>query len=139
VRLVAASGVYFLVNSVSVAGHHRADLRQQDVPGLAGQFLLDGAALPGRRAIAGLCHLLNRVAGWQSAVLVYPVLYLVHHSYKLYLGRLEEEKKHVGAMAELHLRTIQSLALAIDARDGTTYDHLRRVQVYAREMARELG
>ena len=39
----------------------------------------------------------------------------------------------------MHLRTIQSLALAIDARDGTTYGHLRRVQVYALELARELG
>ena len=42
-------------------------------------------------------------------------------------------------MADLHLRTIQALALAIDARDGTTHAHLRRVQLFTRELARELG
>src|SRR5262249_13538175 len=90
-------------------------------------------------ALAGLLHYWNRVAGWHSAVLVFPLVYLVYHSYQLYLGRLSEEKRHVGEIADLHLRTMQALALAIDARDGTTHGHLRRVQVYARELARELG
>ena len=78
-------------------------------------------------------------AGWEIAALVVPIVYLVYFSYRLYLGRLEEEKRHVAEVADLHLRTIQTLALAIDARDGTTYGHLRRVQVYALELARELG
>ncbi|MBZ5601253.1 MAG: diguanylate cyclase, partial [Acidobacteriia bacterium] len=42
-------------------------------------------------------------------------------------------------VAGLHLRTIEALALAIDAKDQTTHDHLQRVQIYAMEIARELG
>ena len=42
-------------------------------------------------------------------------------------------------MASLHLRTIEALALAIDAKDETTHEHLRRVQVYAIEVGKELG
>ena len=87
----------------------------------------------------GLFHYWNQRVGWQGAVLVFPAIYLIYHSYRLYLGRLAEEKRHVGEIADLHLRTIQALALAIDARDGTTHQHLQRVQVYARELARELN
>jgi diguanylate cyclase (GGDEF)-like protein/putative nucleotidyltransferase with HDIG domain len=90
-------------------------------------------------SLAGLLYFWDRSIGWQSSVLVFPTVYLVYHSYRLYLGRLEEEKRHVGEMADLHLRTIQALALANDARDGTTHEHLRRVQVYVRELSRELG
>ena len=41
-------------------------------------------------------------------------------------------------MASLHLRTIEALALAIEAKDHTTHDHLQRVQVYAVEIGKEL-
>ncbi len=81
----------------------------------------------------------NRLFGWQYSVLVMPGIYLLYRSYHLYLGRLEEEKKHVGEVADLHLRTIEALALAIEAKDDTTHSHLRRVQVYALEIANELG
>jgi diguanylate cyclase (GGDEF)-like protein/putative nucleotidyltransferase with HDIG domain len=37
------------------------------------------------------------------------------------------------------LRTIEALSLAIEAKDHTTHDHLRRVQVYAVEIAKNLG
>jgi diguanylate cyclase (GGDEF)-like protein/putative nucleotidyltransferase with HDIG domain len=42
-------------------------------------------------------------------------------------------------MASLHLRTIEALALAIEAKDQSTHDHLQRVRVYAVEVAKELG
>jgi len=42
-------------------------------------------------------------------------------------------------MAALHLRTIETLALAIEAKDQTTADHLKRVQIYSRELSQELG
>ena len=57
----------------------------------------------------------------------------------MYLQRLEDEKKHAEEVSSLHLRTIEALALAIEAKDHTTHDHLQRVQVYASEMGKELG
>jgi diguanylate cyclase (GGDEF)-like protein/putative nucleotidyltransferase with HDIG domain len=42
-------------------------------------------------------------------------------------------------MAALHMRTIEALALAIEAKDQTTHDHLERVRVYAVEMAKRLN
>lgn len=89
-------------------------------------------------ATAGLFEIAKHRLGWQTSMLVAPVMYLVYRSYRLYLGRLEDEKKHAQETAALHLRTIESLALAIEAKDHTTHDHLQRVQVYAVEIAKEL-
>lgn len=90
-------------------------------------------------AAAGLVHFLNGHIGWQSSLLVLPPIYLMYRSYRLYLGKLETEKRHAEQVSSLHLRTIETLALAIEAKDQTTGEHLQRVRVYAMELAKELG
>src|SRR5665213_1745316 len=57
----------------------------------------------------------------------------------MYLDRLERDKVHVEEIAGLHLRTIEALALAIEAKDTTTADHLQRVRVYATEIGKDIG
>src|SRR5204862_715777 len=42
-------------------------------------------------------------------------------------------------MADLHRRTIGALALAIEAKDHSTHEHLQRVQVYAMSIGKEMG
>jgi putative nucleotidyltransferase with HDIG domain len=90
-------------------------------------------------AIAGLIGFLNRHVGWQASLLILPPIYLMYRSYRLYLGKLEAEKQHAEKLSGLHLRTIEALALAIEAKDQTTGEHLQRVRVYAMELARDLG
>jgi diguanylate cyclase (GGDEF)-like protein/putative nucleotidyltransferase with HDIG domain len=103
-------------------------------------FYLVGAA------IIGLVSFVNRHAGWQTSLMVLPVIYWVYRSYRMYLGRLEDEKKHVEIekrhvedIASLHMRTIEALAMAIDAKDHTTHQHLHRVRTYAAEISKEMG
>jgi diguanylate cyclase (GGDEF)-like protein/putative nucleotidyltransferase with HDIG domain len=90
-------------------------------------------------AFAGMIGWFNREFGWETSLLIVPIIYLIYRSYRLYLGKLEDEKRHVEEMATLHLRTIEALALAIEAKDHTTHDHLQRVRIYAIEVAKELG
>ena len=73
------------------------------------------------------------------AVLATAPLYLTYRTYKIYLGRIDDEQRHVREMADLHLATIEALALAIDAKDQTSQSHIRRVQLYATAVARALG
>jgi putative nucleotidyltransferase with HDIG domain len=89
-------------------------------------------------ATAGLVEIARHYLGWQSSMLVMPAMYLVYRSYRLYLGRIESEALHAQETAALHLRTIESLALAIEAKDHTTHEHLQRVQIYAIEIGKEL-
>src|SRR5260370_19701589 len=90
-------------------------------------------------AIAGLVHFLNGHIGGQSSLLVLPPIYHMYRSYRLYLGKLETEKRHAERVSSVHLWTIEALAVAIEAKDQTTGEHLQRVRVYAMELARDLG
>src|SRR5579871_2546907 len=139
VLLVATAATYFAANTLPVATiisltEHKS-LRRiwADCYFWSFPYYLVGAG------VAGLLSWLNRIVEWQTSLLVLPAVYLIYRSYRLYLAKLEDEKGHVEEMASLHLRTIEALALAIEAKDHTTHDHLQRVQVYAMEVAKELG
>lgn len=137
--LILASLVYYSVNTLAVAAMIGF---ANDTPFLEvwrksylwtfPQYLVGGC-------IAGSLHLLNMYIGWLAFVLVVPPLYLIFRSWSVHVGRVEEQQTHIREMADLHLRTIETLALAIDAKDDTTAAHLRRVQVYAAEIGRELN
>ena len=97
-------------------------------------------------AAVGLVGIVNGAAGWETSLLVLPLIYWVYRSYRLYLGRLEAEKerveiekRHVEQIASLNMRTIEALALAIEAKDHTTHTHLQRVRTYAVEIANEMN
>ena len=97
-------------------------------------------------AAVGLVGIVNRSAGWETSLLVLPLIYWVYRSYRLYLGRLEAEKervevekRHVEQIASLNMRTIEALALAIEAKDHTTHTHLQRVRTYAVAVATDLN
>jgi diguanylate cyclase (GGDEF)-like protein/putative nucleotidyltransferase with HDIG domain len=92
----------------------------------------------GGAAVAQVAGIASRYLHWQVVLLTGPVVYFIYRSYRLYLTRLEDEKKHAEEMSALHLRTIEALAMAIEAKDHTTHDHIQRVQVYAMELAREM-
>ena len=93
----------------------------------------------GGGVVAQMASMGTRIAGWPTVLLTGPVMYLIFRTYRLYRSRVENERKHVEDVSSLHLRTIQALAMAIEAKDETTSAHLARVQVYAREMGRDLG
>ncbi|MBI3048457.1 MAG: diguanylate cyclase [Acidobacteria bacterium] len=60
-------------------------------------------------------------------------------AYLACLQRVADERRNARQMAELNLATIEALALAIDAKDETSPNHIRRVQAYATGLARALG
>ena len=89
---------------------------------------------------------LSKHVGWQTSLLTLPLVYWVYRSYHLYLAKLaaekrqvEIEKRNAEEVASLHLRTIESLALAIEAKDHTSHQHLQRVRVFTVAVAKELG
>ncbi len=136
--LFLAASVYFVANTLPVAAvislTERRSLRKiwADCYFWSFPYYLVGAG------VAGMMSWLHGFTDWQTSLLTLPVVYLIYRSYRLYLGKLEDEKRHVEEMADLHMRTIEALALAIEAKDQTTHDHLQRVRVYAVEVAKDL-
>ena len=137
--LVSASTTYFAINTMSVSGiialtqKRNALLVWKECYLWSFPYYLLGAM------IAGGVSLINRAFGWQFAILVLPLVYWMYRSYRIYLDRLEAEKKHTEEIADLHLRTIEALSLAIEAKDHSTHDHLKRVQIYAVQLGKDLG
>jgi putative nucleotidyltransferase with HDIG domain len=70
---------------------------------------------------------------------IVPLLVVIYLTFRTSWGRLEDANKHVTQLNELYLSTIEALAMAVDAKDQITHGHIRRVQVYAIELARRLG
>src|SRR3989454_495531 len=104
--------------------------------------------------------LMTQVANVTAAALFYSAIHdrgipflfvgilivgLVHLLYRFNEKRLSEvtraqaEKlRYMEEIADLHMNTIESLAIAIDAKDQTTHGHVRRTQIYASEMGKLL-
>src|SRR5258706_3074880 len=76
---------------------------------------------------------------WELPIICLPLVYLVHRSNRTHIAQVEQQSKHMTDMNALHLRTIEALALAIDAKDHTTHDHLQRVQLYATQIGEDMG
>jgi putative nucleotidyltransferase with HDIG domain len=90
-------------------------------------------------SMAWVIGTLPRGIQWEFPIFCLPLVYLVHRSNRTHLVQMEQERSHMQALNGLHLRTIEALALAIDAKDHTTHDHLQRVQLYATEIGKDLG
>ncbi len=136
--LFLAASVYFVANTLPVAAvislTERRSLRRiwSECYFWSFPYYLVGAG------VVGMISWLHGFTDWQTSLLTLPVVYLIYRSYRLYLGKLSNEKRHVEEIADLHMRTIEALALAIEAKDQTTHDHLQRVRVYAVEVGKDL-
>ena len=73
--------------------------------------------------------------GYCPALIALPLLFTLDRGYRTWCDAQAERKEE---FAQLHHNTLETLALAIDARDQTTHMHLRRVQIYALAIGREL-
>ena len=138
-RLMVTSTAYFLSNTLPVAAVVALTEHKQFGATWSEYYFWSFPNYLVGAAVAWAILWFNASLGWQTPLLLVPVAYLMYRSYHLYLGKLVEERKHAGEIADLHLRTIEALALAIDAKDHTTHDHLERVRSYAVEIGKQMG
>jgi len=79
------------------------------------------------------------VISFYAFIIAVPILAVTYFTYKVYLSNVETSNQHAELMADLHLRTIEALAIAIDSKDQVSQDHVHRVQIYATGLARLFG
>lgn len=150
VRLFLMAAAYFVCNVVPVAmivslseGRSLVKICRDTYFWTISNYLL-GAA------VTAILEAVEMTMGWEAIALIVPVLYMTYRVYSQYLGQVVAEKSqaeferaqadaqraHAEDVSALHLRTIEALALAIEAKDQTTHDHLQRVQIYCIELAK---
>ena len=72
-------------------------------------------------------------------VTVLPVMALLYFTYSRRVDRVQDANRHLVELNTLYVSTIETLAMAIDAKDQVTHGHIRRVQQYAVGLAGYLG
>ena len=137
--LVGGATAYFLLNTglvataIGLSSGERVTTTWQD------NFLWSAPSYFVGALTAALGGWLVAHAGYWVAPLTFAPIYLTYRTYKVYMGRIEDEQRHVLQTSDLHLATIEALARAIDAKDQTATSHIRRVQVYATGLAKAAG
>ena len=70
---------------------------------------------------------------------VLPLIAVLYITYATSVGRVADANSHLRQLNSLYMSTIETLAMAIDAKDQITHGHIRRVQHYAIGLANVMG
>ena len=93
----------------------------------------------GGASVAFLLVGYNRTINLGYVGAIIPLLLVLYFTFKAATGRVEDADRHVEQLNRLYLSTIETLAMAIDAKDQVTHGHIRRVQQQATSLARHVG
>ncbi len=130
---------HFLANSLLVATAIAWSARQRMPRVWADNFIFGWVShVLGALTAACVAAGIERTGYWLVPMTA-GLLYLTWRTYRMYVERIESEQKSIQKLSDLHLATIEALALAIDAKDRNSRTHLRRLQVYSVALARAEG
>ena len=82
---------------------------------------------------------LNARALFGTLVIIVPLLLVSYLTFRTAMARVEDTNDHLSQLNRLYFSTIETLAMAIDAKDQITHGHIRRVQTFAVRLARDIG
>src|SRR5258706_2828171 len=137
--LLCLAAVYFVLNSGLMAIAVGLDSRQSPLKIWRQHFLWLSLSYFAAASVALRLVLIIRQVGLLSVAVILPVVAIFHRTLFASFGRLEDANHHLKQMDRLYLSTVETLAMAIDAKDDVTHSHVRRVQAYAVGVARALG
>jgi putative nucleotidyltransferase with HDIG domain len=137
--LIILTATYFLFNSGLMALAIGFDTRQSALTIWHRHFLWLSLSYLAAASVAFCLVVLIQQVSLAAAAMVLPLLIIFHLTLSSSFGRLEDARRHLGDMDHLYLSTVETLAMAIDAKDDVTHNHVRRVQAYAMGLAKELG
>ena len=146
VPLAIFTVLYFLLNSWLIAGAVALETSQSPAHIWRQNFLWLSLNFLCGASVAALLTLYFRTdsATLNLSFLTYlgavlPLLFVLYLTYRTSMGRVEDANRHLAQINQMYLSTIETLAMAVDAKDQVTHGHIRRVQLYATSLARELG
>ena len=130
--------VHFLVNSwlIAFAVHFETGRKPFDV--WRNDFLWLSLNYFGGASVSALFAVYTRDVDVLYISIIIPLLLILYFTFKIPMARVEDTNRHLGILNTLYLSTIETLAMAIDAKDQVTHGHIRRVQTYAIGLAKSL-
>jgi len=137
--LLAMTVVYFALNSGLTAVAIGLDTRQSPIQIWRRHFQWLSISYLAAASLAFCLIFLIQQAGMIAMVVLIPLLVVFHLTLRTSFGRVDDARRHLTDMDRLYLSTVETLAMAIDAKDDVTHSHVVRVQAYAIGLARALG
>jgi putative nucleotidyltransferase with HDIG domain len=137
VSLMAAT--YFAINSSLIAIAVASERGLSPIDIWKNNFVWIGLNYVGGACVAMLLVTYRQRIDFIALSVIVPLLVITYLTFRTSLGRLADANRHVAQVNDLYLSTIETLAMAVDAKDQITHGHIRRVQVYAVELAKRLG
>lgn len=137
--LACLTVVYFMLNSGLTAVAVGLEAKHSVLKLWREHFLWLGIGYLAAGSMAFCVVLLSQLFSLVAVVVVAPLLAVFYLTFQSAFGRVEDAKRHLGDLDRLYLSTVETLAMAIDAKDDVTHNHVRRVQAYAVGLARALG
>jgi putative nucleotidyltransferase with HDIG domain len=128
----------FLLNSGLVAIALSFERRQSAFRIWREQFLWLSLNYFGGASVAAVLVVYAKSMDWAVVGIIIPLLAISYLTFRTTLGRLDDANTHVKQLNQLYLSTIETLAMAVDAKDQVTHGHIRRVQRYALGLASAL-
>jgi putative nucleotidyltransferase with HDIG domain len=136
---LAMSAVFFVLNSGLTALAVATENRLSPFQVWRSHLIWIWLNYFGGSSIALLVALNTREVSISSVGAVAPLLVLLYFAFHAWVSRIEDSNHHLADLNRLYLATVETLAMAIDAKDQVTHGHIRRVQVMAIDLARALG
>jgi len=130
---------YFLLNTWLVAFALAFEKRENPFGLWQRNFQWFALNYFGGISVAALLVSYTRSVDVSAIAIILPILLITYLTHRSSLGRIEDSRRHVEQLGDLYLSTIETLAMAVDAKDQITHGHIRRVQVYTIELAKLLG
>lgn len=93
----------------------------------------------GGASVAALLVSYTRDVDYTFLIIIVPLLVVLYFTFSTSMGRVEDANRHLSQLNSLYMSTIETLAMAIDAKDQITHGHIRRVQLYAVGLAKSMG
>jgi putative nucleotidyltransferase with HDIG domain len=128
----------FLLNSGLVALAISFERKQSAFKIWREQFLWLSLNYFGGASVAAVLVVYAKSMDWAVVGIIVPLLAISYLTFRTTLGRLDDANTHLKQLNRLYLSTIETLAMAVDAKDQVTSGHIRRVQKYALGLASAL-
>jgi diguanylate cyclase (GGDEF)-like protein/putative nucleotidyltransferase with HDIG domain len=137
--LGAFTALYFLLNSWLVAFALGFETDKSPVDIWWTNFTWLSVNYFSGASVAALIVAYTRELDFSTLAIIVPLLIVSYLTFRTAMGRVEDSNQHLSELNRLHLSTIETLAMAIDAKDQITHGHIRRVQAYAVGLAKHVG
>ena len=137
--LVLFTVTYYLLNSWLIALAISLEKHLSPIKVWKDNFAWLSLNYFGGASVAALLVTYTRNIDFAYLAFVLPLLAVLYFTFSMSLGRVEDANKHLSELNSLYMSTIETLAMAIDAKDQITHGHIRRVQHYAIGLARAVG